>query len=204
MRTALAVVAGLSVALGTSACATTPNPAEQQRAAMQPVGTPSPAVGPIADPRGSRRVVGEGFRLAVDASFQQSDHKSKNGEPMLVLSRASKVPELPIQVAVLREPDPVQDVVEQSYTLEMTKRTLGESSDVSRSDVVWPDALRSVLVQWTENVPTTAGASVSTRYWQLNTQVNKKLILVVVGFAPAAEFDESAVGDVVRTFRVDG
>ena len=95
-----------------------------------------------------------------------------------------------------------QDVVEQSYVLEATKRTLGQAADVSRSDVVWPKASRAVLVQWTENVPTSAGRTVPTRYWQLNAQVNKKLILIVVGFAPAAEFDASRVGDVVRTFRI--
>lgn len=198
----LAVVAVVGLALATSACSDTPTPAELQRAAMQPSGTPSPAASPIGDPRDTREVVGEGFRLAADSAFQRSDAESSNGEPMLVLRRASKVAALPIQVAVLREPDPAQDVVEQSYALETAKRSLGGVTDISRSDVVWPDTERTILVQWTEDVPTKSGKSVSTRYWQLNAQVTNKLILVVVGFAPASEFADSQVDEIVRTFRV--
>lgn len=201
-RRIVTAVTGLALVLGTAACATTPNPEQLQRAAMQPTATPSPAVAPIGDPRDSRVVKGTGFRLAADSAFRQIDRTSKNGEPLLVLRRASKVPTLPVQVAVLREPDPQQDVVEQSYALEMTKRTLAKSTDISRSDLVWPDVQRAILVQWTENVATSTEDSVSTRYWQLNAQVSDKLILVVVGFAPAAEFDSSQVDDMVRTFRI--
>jgi hypothetical protein len=203
MRPLIAVALGLGIVLGTSACASTPTPHELQREAMQPAGTPSPPASPIPDPRHTREITGEGFRVAADSAFQQLDRTSRNGEPMLVLRRASRVPALPIQVAVLREPDPGQDVVEQSYALEMSKRTLGGATDISRSDVAWPNASRAVLVQWTENVPTTGGESVPTRYWQLNAQVTDKLILIVVGFAPAAEFADSKVDDVVRTFRIN-
>ena len=200
-RWAPAAVAGLGLLL--TGCVSTPSSEQLRQQAMQPAGTPSPAANPISDPRDTREVEGKGFRLAADSAFQRLDLTSKNGEPMLVLRRASQVPALPVQIAVLREPDPKQDVVEQSYSLEVSKRTLGESTDISRSDLVWPGVERAVLVQWTQNVPTTASESVSTRYWQLSTQVTDKLILVVVGFAPAAEFDAARVGDIVRTFRIN-
>lgn len=119
-----------------------------------------------------------------------------------LLRRASQEPALPIQVAVLREPEPAQDPIEQSYALETAMRTVDGATDITRSEVAWPDAERAVLVQWTQGVPTGAGESVATRYWQLNAQVSGTPILVVVGFAPVAEFDRCEVDDIVRTFRI--
>jgi hypothetical protein len=197
-----ATAVGLGLLLTVTACAASPTPQQQQRAAMQPTGRPAEPVRPIADPRDTREVVGQGFRLAVPSAFQQFNAKSSNGEPLLALRRASRVPAVPIQVAVLREPNPGQDVIEQSYALEVTKRTLGQATDIVRSSLVWPGAQKTVLVQWTQSLPATGGTTVATRYWQLNSQVSDRLILVVVGFAPAAEFSTSQVAEIVGTFRI--
>lgn len=182
-----------------------PMAAEQQRAVLEPTGTPSPAVRPRPDgPADSRTVQGQGFSLRADSSFQQQDRTARNGQPLLLLEHASGVPEIPARVAVLREAEARQGVVEQSYALEVTKRSLHGATDITRSSLTWPGVRRTVLVQWTEPRPTAEGRSVPVRYWQLNAQVSSRLILVVVGYAPAAEFDTSGIAEVVQSFRTSG
>lgn len=118
-----------------------------------------------------------------------------------MLRRPSSVSELPVSVAVLREPDPKEDVVAQAYALEVVKRTTAKATDIVRADVTWPGAQRAVLVRWTENVPVGGGRLVPTRYVQLCIQVSTSLNLVVVALAPAADADSSGALTVLRTFR---
>ena len=175
------------------------------RSVMEPTGRPSPPIRPLPDgPRDARTVTGTGFSLRAGSQFQQQDRTSSNGEPMLVLEHPSAVPEVPARVAVLREPEPRADVVEQSYALEVAKRSLDAATDITRSPLTWPGARRSVLVQWTQPRPTSGGDSVLVRYWQLNAQLEGGLILAVVGYAPRAEFDTSGVPAVVQSLRLGG
>ena len=177
---------------------------DSQRSVMEPTGTPSPSVRPQDTlGRGARRIQGKGFTIAADSAFQQSQRTSSNGEPMLVLEHASHVPQVPARVAVLREPNPKQDVVEQTYALEVMKRTATKATDVARAKISWPGTQTTVLMQWTENLQTSAGP-VPVRYWQLSAQVDEKLILVVVGFAPRQDFDGSGIADVVESFKPGG
>ena len=111
---------------------------------------------------------------------------------------------LPATVAVVRDVDPVSDVEEQSYAIEVSKRALEGVTDLSRGDLEWPGAQRAVLVQWTQDVPVGQGKVVPTRYVQLNVQVKPGLILAVVALAPAADVESSAIRSVVSTFRPDG
>ena len=95
-------------------------------------------------------------------------------------------------------------MVEQSYAIEVSKRTLNGATDISRGEVEWPGAQHAVLIQWTQDVPVGQGEVVPTRYVQLNVQVDPKLILAVVALAPVADLEASAIRAVVSTFRPDG
>ena len=172
--------------------------------AMEPSATPSPPVTPSAHRRGDRVVNGSGFSLWVAPAFQQETNTASNGEPVLVLSRPSGVPQVHVGVSVFRDPDPKTDVAQQSYALEMAKRTIAHATDISRARVDWPGATDTVLVQWTQQLATTGGATVPVRYWQLNAQVSPGLILIVVGFAPVSAFDTSGVAEAVSSFRPGG
>jgi hypothetical protein len=101
---------------------------------------------------------------------------------------------------VFREPDPKDDVIAESYALEVTKRTLAHATDIQRSQLAWPHSKQAVLVQWTQELATSGGKTTPVRYWQLNTQISSKLILIVVGFAPVSQFDTSGVAEAISTF----
>ena len=97
-------------------------------------------------PRGYRVVEGKGFTIAAPSAFQQSQTTSSTGEPTVVLRRPSSVSALPSSVVVLRDPRAKEDVVEQSYALDLAKRTAAKATDVERLDVVWRGARRAVEV----------------------------------------------------------
>ena len=197
-RTAAAVV----LVLALTACSSPPHSVpSDDKPAFKAGGIPAPAVSALQNaPRDYRVVQGTGFTLQAPSAFQQQVTESSNGEPMLVLRRPSSVLALPSSVVVLRDVNPKQDVVEQTYALEVSKRALGATA-VSRSDLTWPGARRTVLVQWTEQVRTGGGAAVATRYSQLSAQIDDGLIVVVVVLAPEADLKTSAVETVLQTFR---
>lgn len=188
------------VALATAGCSGTTAPPDPK---SQPAGTPSPAVTPGADDRGSRVIDGRGFRIAAAGGFQQLDRLSSNGEPMLVLRRPSSVPEVPAVVAVLREPKPAVDVDTASYALEVAKRTAEGATAVSRTPVTWPGVQRAVLVQWTIAQPLDVDRRVPVRYWQLNVQTGHALRMQVVGISPLAEVQSSGMAATFDSYRVD-
>jgi hypothetical protein len=192
----------LVLVLTLGACSSPPNTVpSDEKPAFKAGGTPVPAVSALLDPPRDYRVVqGTGFSIQAPSTFQQQVTKSSNGEPMLVLRRPSSVLALPSSVVVLRDVNPKQDVVEQAYAVEVSKRGLG-ATDIVRSDLTWPGARRTVLVQWTQQVQTGGGTTVPTRYSQLSAQIDDGLIVVVVALAPAADLKTSAVETVLRTFR---
>jgi hypothetical protein len=205
IRRMVAVVAVVALLTMTACGAGRPDVPSDSNPAFKATASAGPSLLPLSPaPRDYRPLTGEGFTIQAPSAFQGATQKASNGEPMLLLRRPSSVDALPASVAVLREPNPKHDVVEQSYALEVAKRTAAKATDVLRSDVDWPGARRAVLVQWTENVPIGQGRSVATRYIQLNAQVSSTLILSVVAFSPVADGDTSAVQTVLRTFRPSG
>lgn len=201
---ALLAVAGILVSAGCGGPAASSTNKSGEHSLMEPTGTPSPSVTPAAPRRGDRPVTGHGFSLSVDPAFQRANRTASNGEPVLVLTRPSGVPQVGIGVTVFREPDPKSNVIAESYALEVSKRTIAQATDIRRSRLTWPGATDTVLVQWTQQLPTSEGRTVATRYWQLNAQISPKLILIVVGFAPVSVFDTSGVAEAISSFRPGG
>jgi hypothetical protein len=199
---AIAVPALVTSLLLLGACSSTGDDmTSTPRERLSPTATPSPAVAPVDDElRDSRKVAGKGFVLQAPSGFQQRDETSSNGEPMLVLERPSQYADTPIRVAVVRDVAPPQDAVEQSYALEVLKKTAAGGQDVVRSQLTWPGTQQAILVQWTEQRRLDGGSAVPLRYWQLFAQVNADLILNVVALGPAAEFDVSGATQVLQSF----
>lgn len=201
---ALGMVSAAALALTLAACGTDDepelSPAEQR---MLPTEEPEQGVLPSdTAPRDSREVEGEGYSFAVPADFQQRDETSSNGEPMTVLERPSSQPDLPVRVVVVRDAEPEQPALEQSYTLEVTKRNLG-GEDIVRTQVDWPGAQSAYVTEWTEHQQT-AQESVPVHFMQLMVQVDETLILNIVGSAPAGDFEGSGIDEMVSTFRPAG
>lgn len=162
-------------------------------------------------PRDTREVTGDGFTLHAPSVFQRRD-TTDSPRAGLVLERPSSSGSLPARLVVVRDAHAKNDVVEQAYAAEVTMRTTKGVTDVLRSDVVWPGARRAVLLQWTQDVPvgegtsgeTASGRTTRARFWQLNTQGEGDLIYAVVAVAPVDDFEASGVGEVLRTFRMQG
>ncbi len=197
----LSLAAAVVLALGGCSSAPSTTVPGDQNPALAASASAGPDLRALSEaPRGYRVVEGKGFTIAAPSAFQQSQTTSSTGEPTVVLRRPSSVSALPSSVVVLRDPRAKQDVVEQSYALDLAKRTAAKATDVERLDVVWPGARRAVLVRWTENVPVGGGITVPARYLQLNAQITDTLVIVVVALAPVADLDTSAVATVLRTF----
>jgi hypothetical protein len=199
------VLAGM---LAVSGCAAggsagdSPSPDPGKVAGLKPAGTPNPPVTPAAGPAPNTRTIkGEGFSIAVNPAFQQTDETARNGEPVLVLIRPSGIQAINTGVTVFRDPAPASDVFASSYALEVAKRTMARATDIQRSQVEWPGATAAVLVQWTQRLPTSGGNTEPVRYWQLNAQIKPKLVLIAVGFSPVSAFDDSGVAEAISSFR---
>ncbi len=160
-------------------------------------------VGPISPPKDFAKVPGQGFSIAAPDTFTPSSQQSTNGEPKLTLNvRALHPGDEPTLVAVIRDTKPRAPVVQQMEVLADVKRKVG-ASDVTRQDVRWPGARRSVVVGWTQQThppPLAPGPPVHTL--QLAVQVSDGLIINVVATAPAETFDDVQVATVLRTFRL--
>lgn len=163
---------------------------------------PQVDVGPIEAPADYTEIEGSGFTIAAPGEFQQQTSTSPNGEPRLVLEKPSQVPQVPQRVVVIRDVDPEQDAEEQSYVLESFKAGPegGDDTDVHRYRLDAPEGQASFLITWNEPQAAGGGSTVSVTYWQLMYQVDEHLILNVVAFAPAAEFESSEVSRILRTF----
>jgi hypothetical protein len=175
--------------------------AGDQNPAFSATASPVASLAPSTDvPRDFRPVAGKGYSISAPSVFQQVDATSANGQPTIALRRPSSVPESPSGVVIIRDVDPKQDVVQQMYALEVSKRAL-KATDVVRSDVVWPGARRAVIVRWTQQAAAAKGSTVEVRYVQLSAQIDDGLILSVVAVTPVPDSGTSQVVDVLRTFR---
>jgi hypothetical protein len=168
---------------------------------MIPTGAPVVALKPReGQPAGTREVTGKFFSMYVPANFQEKSALMDNGDRKVGFDAPSSKPATPVRVAVAPDTDSKATAIEQTYALELIKKGEGVK-DLTRSMVKWPGAQNAVLLQWTE---TRAGA-VSTdepeRNWQLSAQVNDNLIVSVIAFAPAGEFETAGLAKIMETFR---
>jgi hypothetical protein len=168
---------------------------------MVPTESPAPPVNPRSgQPAETRQVTGKYFSMYVPANFQERRTPASNGEEMVTMDAPSSKPARQVRVAVVPDTTPRATAIEQSYTLESVKESEG-AKDFTRSALKWPGGQSAVLLQWTE---TSAGATATDgprRHWQIMAQVNSHLIVSVVAFAPAGDFDTAGLAKVVETFR---
>ena len=165
-----------------------------------PSGSASPGVTMIDPPADYTTISGEGFAISAPGEFQQRRATSSNGEPMLVLEKPSQVPAIPQRVAVIRDVDPKSPAEEQSFALETSKAAAGSEASVERVAMPAPEGQSAFLTTWTEIRPGEGSDNVPVTYWQLMHQVEEDLILNVVAYAPADEFEMSEVSKILRTF----
>ncbi len=176
-----------------------PTPAASETAYL-PTGSPTRTVTMLKPPADYSTISGTGFAISAPGEFQRQEKKSSNGEPMLVLEKPSSVPALPQRVVVIRDVNPKSPASEQSFALEAAKGAAGSEGKVERSQLPTPEGQSSYLTTWNETRPSGGDSSVEMTYWQLMYQVDAKLIINVVAFAPADEFETSEVSKILRTF----
>lgn len=144
---------------------------------------------------------GEGFAISAPESFVRNDTESSNGERMLVLERDSEILDVPQRVAVLRDVDPAADAAEQSQTLAAAQSVGVPEGTVVRKEVTVPEGESAYLIVWQQELPVAGGTTATVAYQQLMHQVSEDLILNVVAFTLADEFDASGVAAIADTFR---
>ena len=176
-----------------------PAPAASETAYL-PTGSPTKTVTMLKPPADYSKITGAGFAISAPGEFQRQEKTSSNGEPMLVLEKPSSVPALPQRVAVIRDVDPKSPASEQSFALEAAKNAAGPEGKAERSQLTAPEGQSSFLTTWNETRPSQGGSTVEMTYWQLMYQVDATLIINVVAFAPADEFETSEVSKILRTF----
>lgn len=168
---------------------------------MLPTGTPSVTVTPInGPPAETRQVTGKYYSMYVPANFQEKSVPMANGEQMVAFDAPSSNPATPVRVAVAPDSTPKKTAIEQSYDMELTKTAKG-MKDLTRTMVTWPGAQSAVLLQWTETPAGALATDEPQRNWQIMAQVNDHLIVNVIAFAPAGEFDTAGLAKIVETFR---
>ena len=201
-RRLLAVALLVATAATLTACGggdDAPAPAAGETAYL-PTGSPTKTVTMLKPPADYSTISGTGFAISAPGEFQRQEKTSSNGEPMLVLEKPSAVPALPQRVAVIRDVNPTSPAAEQSFALEAAKSAAGPEGKAERSQLTAPEGQSSFLTTWNEARPAEGGSTVEMTYWQLMYQVDATLIINVVAFAPADEFETSEVSKILRTF----
>lgn len=193
-----------ALALGLSACGSDRDavPAVSQTEYL-PTSSPTATVSMAPPPASFTSVDGNGFTISAPPEFQRQEATSSNGEPMLVLEKPSSVAAIPQRVVVIRDVAPKQSAAEQSYALEATKAAAGPEGQAERVQLPAPEGQSAFLTTWQESRPSEGAGTTDVIYWQLMHQVDSALIINVVAFAPADEFETSDVGTILRTFEVD-
>ncbi|MEZ0577365.1 hypothetical protein [Nocardioides sp. MH1] len=200
------LVTTLLVALPLSGCgadASSSDGGAQQRDPYAVTEEPTIDVDQLDPPSDYSTIEGSGFTIAAPGEFQQQTSTSPNGEPRLVLEKPSSVQQVPQRVVVIRDVEPAKDAEEQSFALETWKAAgdKDEESTVHRYRLDAPDGQQAFLVTWDEAQAGRRTSDVQVTYWQLMWQVDDDLIINVVAFAPAAEFETSEVSRILRTFQ---
>lgn len=153
-------------------------------------------------PRDSREVSGTSFTLAAPAAFRQYETEGPDGVPVLVLEKPAQFDGAVHQVLAFDAVEPTSGVEDGMFVLGQLKTDLEGVDDFVRGSVVWPGATVAVVGRWTE-LTTTSGGQFTEEYVQLAIEVDDELHSTVIAVAPAAEFEESGVLDVLRTFTPD-
>jgi hypothetical protein len=168
---------------------------------MVPTGKPEvPVTARDGQPAETRQVNGKFFSMYVPANFQEKSVPLANGEQLMAFDAPSSKPATPVRVAVSPDTKPKATAIEQTMTLEVVKRQEG-AKDLTRSMVKWPGAKNAILLQWTETPAGAAATDGPQRNWQLSAQVNDHLIVSVIAFAPAGEFNTAGLPKILETFR---
>jgi hypothetical protein len=168
---------------------------------MVPTGTPTVMVTPLdGQPAETRQATGKYFSMYVPANFQEKSVPMANGEQMVAFDAPSSNPATPVRVAVLPDSTPKKSAIEQSHDVELTKTAKG-FKDLTRTMVTWPGAQSAILLQWIETPAGAVSTDEPQRNWQIMAQVNDHLIVNIIAFAPAGEFDAAGLAKIVETFR---
>jgi len=174
---------------------------DQRVQRMIPTGAPLVALTPReGQPAETRRVTGKYFSMYVPANFQEKSALMDNGDRKVGFDAPSSKPATPVRVGVVPDTDSKATAIEQTYTMELVKKDNGVK-DLTRTMVKWPGAQNAVLLQWTETPAGAVATDEPLRYWQLSAQVHDKLIVSVIAFAPAGEFDTAGLAKIMETFR---
>lgn len=196
--TAVAVV----VVGSTTACGSDdPNATLEPRLRrMLPTQTASPTLLPEADPPLElREVSGPHFTLRVPGNFQEKTQKTAAGGTKYVFEAPSSTPASPVRVVVIDDVAPATGAIEQSYAAQVAHEAT-TAPDFRRSDLSWPGVERAVLLQYTQGPSGTSGGEDLT-VWHVMAEVSPKLIVNAVAVAPAGDFADANLDEVLATFR---
>lgn len=168
---------------------------------ITPTHVPTPPLTARADrPLEARRVQGPHFSLAIPAGWTDRElPKPRESVRLFAYDAQGRPPERPVRIGVAVEDPADQDSIEQAHVLVVAKTAAG-AQDVRSSMVSWPDARRGVLVDWVETQSGAAETPYRTR--QLMAQVSARVIVNVVGTAPADEYADLGLDAVIETLRL--
>ena len=201
-RRATALTVG--VLLSMTACSSGPDNAAKLDPRLQqmvPTGTATAALtARDGQPAETRQVTSKYFSMYVPANFQETSVPMANGEQMVAFDAPSSNPATPVRVAVVPDSKAKTTAIEQSYDVELTQQSKG-LKNLTRTMVKWPGAQSAVLLQWTETPAGALATDEPQRNAQLMAQVNDHLIVNILAFAPAGEFDTAGLATIVETFR---
>lgn len=190
---------GLVGLLALSACADGGDglPARLER--IKPTDIPTPGLTARPEPPlQTRQVQGPRFTLSIPASWTDRELTAPEGSRIFAYDATGRPPERPVRVGVVVEDPAASDSIEQAQVLVVSKTVAG-AEEIRSSLLTWPGAVRAVLVDWIES-PGGTGAPYRTR--QLMVQAASSAIVNILAVAPADEFDELGLDDIVATLRL--
>lgn len=187
----------VAIALGTAACSSS---GSGEDGSLQPTGTSRQSVTPQAISSEWSTVDGENFTIGVPESYEKQVVTASNGTKAHVFDAPGTEGEGAAlqRVAVMRDEEPAQDVIQQSLVLEEMQSIENEDA-VRRAEVKWPGVERAVLVQWTNPLEGADGGLQQT--WQLMAEIRPDLILNVVAIGPEETFEETDLPEILATFK---
>lgn len=172
-------------------------PARLER--IKPTDIPTPPITPRPEPPlESRLVRGPQFTLSIPAAWTDATIRGPQGQTGYAYDADGRPPERPVRVAVVIDDPAESDSIEQAQVLVVAKKALGVE-EVRSSLLTWPGAERAVLVDWVE---TASGSEVAFRTRQLMVQSGPRVIVNVLAVAPADEFEDLELDDIVATLTI--
>ncbi|GGL39820.1 hypothetical protein H9L10_13525 [Phycicoccus endophyticus] len=167
---------------------------------ITPSESPSaPLVHDGTDSLTDRTVSGDGFTMQVPADFEEQSPTTRSGSTTYRWLKSVQGRQPPI-IAVVTDPDPRSDAIEQSKALEISLEA-DPDVEVVRAPVTWPGAQRAILLQWDQPQP---GSDEVVTTWQLMAQVSPDLIMNALAVAPRGEFQDLDFDKILATFTLTG